>query len=486
METLRRIAGLSKANPYEKYQSDPVLYAQEVLKVGWWSQQEAIARALIKHKRVIVKASHSIGKTHIAGGLVNWFYDCFDPGICLTTAPTLDSVKDILWKEVRIQGKHNASQFQPKAPRIESSPDHFAVGYTASSDAAFQGRHEDNVLIVFDEAIDIDAPIWDAAEGMMTGDNCFWLVIFNPTDTSTRAYDEETSGRWHSISVSALDHPNILAECEGRPERFGSLSLGWVRDRIHEWCTPIPVEDATASDIEFEGKWYKPGSLAESKLLGRWPTSGSNAVWNESIWKACLTQQFLDPSAPLEIGCDVARFGDDFTSIHVHRGNCSLHHETHNGWDTVQTAGRLKQLAKQFCINKEEPMRILVKIDDDGVGGGVTDNKGFYNFVGVSGANKSVTGDYPNMRSETWFATAGRANEGRIDLSRLDSHSLNLIRKQVMSPTWKLDEQGRRKVEPKADTKKRIQRSPDDADAFNLAYGTSSGIATTVKSGKSY
>jgi hypothetical protein len=33
---------------------------------------------------------------------------------------------------------------------------------------------------------------------------------------------------------------------------------------------------------------------------------------------------------------------------------------------------------------------------------------------------------------------------------------------------WKLDSDGRRIVEPKAETKKRTGRSPDDTDAFNL------------------
>ncbi len=41
-----------------------------------------------------------------------------------------------------------------------------------------------------------------------------------------------------------------------------------------------------------------------------------------------------------------------------------------------------------------------------------------------------------------------------------------------MAPTWKLDSQGRRVVEPKQDTKKRLKRSPDDMDALNLAYAS--------------
>jgi hypothetical protein len=39
-----------------------------------------------------------------------------------------------------------------------------------------------------------------------------------------------------------------------------------------------------------------------------------------------------------------------------------------------------------------------------------------------------------------------------------------------MAPTWKIDAAGRRVVEPKDETRKKIGRSPDDADAMNLAY----------------
>ena len=39
-----------------------------------------------------------------------------------------------------------------------------------------------------------------------------------------------------------------------------------------------------------------------------------------------------------------------------------------------------------------------------------------------------------------------------------------------MAPRWRPDSRGRRVVEPKDATKKRIKRSPDDADAVNLAY----------------
>ncbi len=88
---------------FARYREDPVGYAREVLGVQWWDKQIEAAMALVRHKRVFVKASHSVGKSFLAGGLVNWFFDCFDPGLCITTAPTARQVQDILWKEIRSQ-----------------------------------------------------------------------------------------------------------------------------------------------------------------------------------------------------------------------------------------------------------------------------------------------------------------------------------------------------------------------------------------------
>lgn len=254
------------------------------------------------------------------------------------------------------------------------------------------------------------------------------------------------------------------------------MRLTWVEERLKEWCNLIPAQDALAGDIEFpsgSGIWHRPGALAESRMLGRWSTQGSTSVWNEAMWLACLQRQDLDASQPLEIGCDVARFGDDFTTIIVRRGNCVLHHETHNGWSTTQTAGRLKQLATQFAKTGEDPRTVLICVDDDGVGGGVVDQKDGWTFQPVNGASTPrKAADYPNVRSETWFATAQRANSGELDLSRLSQETLFSLRRQVMAPTHRLDERGRRVVEPKAETKRRLGRSPDDADALNLAFAS--------------
>ena len=455
------------------YRTDPSLYAQQVLGVRWWAKQQEVAASILTQPKTFVRACHSVGKSHFGGGIVNWHFDCFQPSITITTAPTRQQVEDVLWKEVRVQ-RQGRPGLQPKAARMETEPDHFAVGYTARSDAAFQGRHEDRVFILFDEAVDIGAPFWDASEGMMTSAGCRWVVFLNPTDTASRAYEEEMSGDWNVVPISVLDHPNIHAQLAGLSPPFPkAVSLAWLEDKLARWCSPVSAADKKASDIEFppgSGTWYRPGPLFEGRVLGRWPTQGSTSVWTEAMWLAAQVRQVV-PDLPLEIGCDVARFGDDYTSLVARRGPCVLHHETANGWGTDQTAGRLKQLCGELVQPGENPLRVAVKVDDDGVGGGVYDQRGRHNFQRVSSASAALEPEsYPNKRSELWFTVAERADRGELDLSRLLPASIKLLRGQCMTPKWKVDSQGRRVVEPKDDTKRRVKRSPDDADALNLAF----------------
>src|SRR5262249_34582480 len=137
----QRPTGL-RVNP-AAYPADPLGYAREILGVTWWAKQQEVARAVLEHPRVFVKASHGVGKTHLAGGLVSWHFDSFFPSVTLTTAPTSAQVNDLTWKEVRLQRKGRG--MLPKAPRIEGrfpngtvNPAHLAAGYTANDAESFQ------------------------------------------------------------------------------------------------------------------------------------------------------------------------------------------------------------------------------------------------------------------------------------------------------------------------------------------------------------
>lgn len=483
-EKIRRAATAD----YSKYRLDPAGYARDVLKVEWWAKQVQIAEALCRPPyRALVKASHSVGKSHLAGGMVNWWYDTRSPGVCLTTAPTDRQVKDVLWKEVRRQRGKRPGFIGPKMPRLESDPTHFAHGFTARDATSFQGQHEASILLIFDEAVGIDAEFWEAAESMCQGAEYGWLAIFNPTDTTSRAYMEEQLGarHWTVIDIPATEHPNIALELSGAPPRYPSaVRLDWLTGKIEKWCERIHADDAGPTDLQWppgSGQWWRPGPLADSRLLARWPSSGSG-VWSDAAWGAAESALLEPGIADLpEIGCDVARFGDDNTEIHVRCGPVSLYHESRNGWDTARTAARLKALCREWAgwtsdrrgrdVEPVDPRTIVVKVDDDGVGGGVVDQAVDYSFFGLSAAEAALDKeDYPNRRSELWFAVAQRARAGNLSLALISREDRLELKRQAMAPTWKVDGQGRRVVEPKDETKKKLGRSPDGLDAMNLAY----------------
>lgn len=484
---------------HRSYLTDPVGYAREVLRVQPTPAQEEIALAILSRPyKVKAPSGHNVGKTFLAAWLVNWWYDTRDPGVVITTAPTQRDVVDLLWTEIRLQRTRAGlpSHFTgPRAPEMRTSDEHYAKGYTARLGQSFQGRHRERMLFVFDEDEGVEQTYWTAAKTMFQADgSSAWLCIGNPTTNDSQsaleelATDRDGSPAWKIVRLSSLDHPNIAEQLAGRPPPIkDAVQLGQVDQWVQDWCEPIPADQVQPGDVEWRpgsGRWYRPGPIAEARMLGRRPSQGTYGVWPLALFERAVQASLVYDVATLpEIGCDVARFGDDWTCTHHRWGPVSLGHAAANGWSTTQTAGHLIQLARQLAalVNsqrdpKAEPVRseaIPIKVDDDGVGGGVVDvlnDAGYTVYPVNAGRSARKPLDYPNRRSELWFDAAARARGGQLDLSRLPRDVLQRLRQQALAPVYTVDAAGRRVVEPKEKTKERLGRSPDDMDAVNLAY----------------
>jgi phage terminase large subunit len=156
---------------------------------------------------------------------------------------------------------------------------------------------------------------------------------------------------------------------------------------------------------------------------------------------------------------DVARMGDDRTVFWKRKGLKTVEHKVMSKLRTPEICDRLEQFAG---FNKE----ILIKIDDTGVGGGVTDemDKRNYNIKAINFGGKATDPDkYPNWISEAWFHMAEI-----INLVELPMNS-NLLM-ELSTRNWGQDVKGKRRVEGKNEYKKRGFRSPDLADACIICY----------------
>lgn len=483
---------LSRRVDFEKYRDDPVGYARDILGLRLTPRQEEILRAVLEPPyRVLVPSGHDVGKTFAGAVLVSWWFDTRNPSVCLTTAPKLEQVRDLLWKEIRSQrtSKGLGGFPGPKSLRLETSHKHFAKGLTANTQAGFQGQHEANVLVVIDEAEGVDREKFEAAKTMASGEGHAIVCFYNPyTSTSHVAQEEQATDAagnpsWRMLPMSSLDHPNIAAELGCLTVPFPqAVRLQKVEQWVEDWCQRIDPVDAKATDFEWRpgsGRWYRPGPRFEAGALGRRPTQAVDSVWSAAMVDKCIKNQ-LPPTGQLQIGCDVARFGDDDTAIHVRIGGCSLHHEAVNGWSTVEIARRLQWIAAQWGQRYGVEARLVtIAVDDCGVGGGVTDWLAAAGHL-VCGVNVSVKAPdeekFPDLRSALWCDLADEANKGNLDFSRLEREVQQKLRREFPSQQYKLDARGRRVCLPKATVKQQLGRSPDNADAVILAFANVSAI----------
>lgn len=169
----------------------------------------------------------------------------------------------------------------------------------------------------------------------------------------------------------------------------------------------------------------------------------------------------VDDEGAIEVGVDVARLGGDRT-VFVKR----------KGLKEIGRASFTKKRTTEVCdllvnfIGADKD--ILIKIDDTGVGGGVTDEmiaRG-YNVIPINfGAKASNPDKYPNLISEAWFYL-----QSIIDNISIANDKDLLV--ELSNREWKMDSKGRRGVESKDDYKKRGFRSPDLADATILCFYT--------------
>lgn len=459
---------------FKRYQDDPVGYARDVLGVAWWSRQIEIAQSLMLNRRTVVYAGHSTGKSHLMGGLVQWHFDAFDPSITLTTAPNWSSIHDLLWGELK-------NQRSPLAPgrlldlRLESGPMHYVAGHNAETGSGFQGRHEARVMLVLDEAMGIPPYIWEACNAMMTSPDCRIVALGNPTETSGDYYDIRENPDWSVIHISCLDHPNIAAELAGEPAPYPkAVSLMWVREMLKSHA--MRVQERNADVFEFSpgsGEWYKPDDVFRSRVLGFFPRQSSNAIWSDEWLVAARERRIeLQPDFRPAIGVDVARFGNDMTTLYGRVGPCVTHREIYSRQDLMATVGRVADMAGRLGkLCGIDAKRVAIHVDDTGVGGGATDRlqEMDYTVFGVDFGGKAIDSDaYHNRGSEMWFNVARQAQAGKLDLSRLEPDAYHRLSAELRARQYKIQSDRTLRVEGKEDLRKRLGRSPDDADGLVL------------------
>lgn len=477
-EMERRASKRRPAAAFPQYRDDPLGFISDVLDASLTPQQVAVVEAMQRPPyRVLASSGHSVGKSFLGACLATWWHYCRYPGLCLTTAPTDRQVKDILWKEIRTLAYRAGLPDHwvgPRIPRMQTTPDHFAHGFTARDATRFQGQHSPGgLLIIFDEAEGIGPEFWMALKTMLDNNSRF-VAFYNPTQSGSACHQKENEADEHGtfarVTLSCLEHPNVVAACAGLPQPIaGAITAEQLETMLLEDSTLLlPTDEPQPGDVELAGKRFRPGPIAEARCLGRRPRQAVMGVWSERLWEQMdANRREPDPRWPVVLGCDVGRYGDDKTVIFARKGLCLTHAEVYAKQPTTFVANRLKELCWSLKDEHNPEHKIPVLIDEGGVGGGVIDQGGLHNFLAVNASGTPHRDDrYFNIRAELVFHARDVGAE--LDISRVHPTVRQRLQQELLFFKYVVRNDGRVQVTPKDAMKEEMGRSPDVADAFNL------------------
>lgn len=459
----------------KRLQRDPVEFVTKILGVTPWSKQIEILEAVRDYPRTAVRSCHGAGKSFIAGQVILWFLYSFCPSIVLSTAPTWRQVEKLIWKEVRASYRKAkiplGGNLLPKRPEIQIIQDEwYAIGLSTNEPDRFQGFHEENILVVVDEAAGVPEDIFEAIEGVLTSKHARLLLLGNPTSVGGTFYNAFRVPGWKTIAISAFDTPNFTV--------FGITDKDiandtWEGKITGEFPHPKLITPAWVAD---KYKRWGPNSPAyQARALGQFPAEGEDTLIPLAWIEAAMARWGEVPEdEPVEIGVDVARFGSDKTVIATRRGRKVLPLKVYAKQDTMETVGRV--IAEQ-----RDAKASTIKVDVIGIGSGVVDRlkEQRYPVIGINVAEAAMdTEKFANLRSELWWGLRERLDPNpKVNPDPIALPSDDELLADLSGIKYKIDSRGRIQVESKDDMKKRLGRSPDRGDAVVLAFASLKGKA---------
>lgn len=442
----------------KEWRRDPVKFAREVFNFvpDHWQvdAMNALGGEYKPARRLCMKACTGPGKSATLA-VMGWHrLMCFagkgehPKGAALSI--TADNLKDNLWAEL--------SKWQQRSPLLKAAftwtkekiyaNDHpetwFLSARSFAKDAnaeavgrALSGLHSQYPFVLLDETGDMPVAVGRAANQIFTGNPRDAAIIQagNPTSTSGLLYESCTraSDSWEIITITADPQD---------PKRTPRVSVDHAEEMIRTYGRDNPWVMAT--------------------ILGLFPPTGFNALLGPDDIDAAVKRSYRIEdisNAPVVIGGDVARQGDDSSALARRRGRVAYPIRTLRIPDTML-------LAQQFIMESKAHDADGFFVDETGgYGAGVIDAMRSLgsDCIGVQFGGRPNDYRYYNKRSEMYFELAKWVKEGG---QLPDDKEL----KEELCATTFVYQGDKFRIVEKEIIKDQIGRSPDKADALALTF----------------
>jgi len=485
-----------------------VEFVRDVLGRRPWSKQAEIIADVFAYPLVAVKSCNAAGKSDLASDVALTFLMCKPNSIVITTAPTWRQVKDVIWRYIRT--KHakapvKLSEKQCNQVGLDLSEEWFAIGLSTRDAEKFFGYHADDILVIVDEASGVEEEIYVGVDAVTPNLNAHVLMIGNPTNPEGRFYKafQDPLVKKHTITV--FDTPNFTANNITSVQQLvdyftppadleqESDQITYMVNQQKKLKSPIPALISPMTVYRRYIQWGEEHPMWEALIMAQFPSQASTALIplglilkSVEVWKQIM-QAKKDKELAKEIavkpewnirtdgvheyGIDVARFGDDTNVVFPKTGG--LIHKPMQ-WGKVDTSITTERIVNAVSL---DDWRAVLRIDDIGVGGAVTDqlrklkrdNPEKYRFkvvpINFSGGTSNPN-KWFNLRTETYDNLADMFINHEIAIPDDEDliSELAAIRVEYTGKDAQI-----KKIEAKANIKDRLKRSPDKADALALA-----------------
>ncbi len=400
--------------------------------------------------RMAVASGRGIGKSALVSWLVIWMLSTRIGGSVIVSANSEAQLRSITWSEITkwLAMSMNSHWFEISATRVtpakwmselverdlRKGTRYWSIEgrlWSEENPDAYAGLHNsDGVMLIFDESSGIPDKIWDVAQGFFTENtpNRFWFAFSNPRRNEGYFY-----------------------ECFNAKRNF------WTTQSIDA----RQVEDTDKAVYEQIIEEYGADSpQARIEVYGQFPADGDDQFIPPSLVdEAASRPKYQDETAPIVLGVDPARSGNDSTVIVARQGRDIVAIKRYKGEDTMEIVGRVIDAIEEF-------RPALVVLDEGGLGYGILDRlkEQRYKVRGVNfGWKSSKPAMWQNKRAEMWgdmrqwLRTASIPNE-------------RLLKSDLCSPQYKTNSSGAIALEAKKDMKARGLASPDAADALAVTF----------------
>lgn len=434
------------ADAWVRASDNHLLFVTEVLGAEPDPWQEAALRALDTEQQIAIRSGHGVGKTTLEAWATLKFGLTHIPFRIPVVANSQDQLRDVVWPELKMWANRlpdflkGQLDFTVDRMFLKAAPEEgFAVARVGNKEnpEALQGFHSPNMLFIFEEASGIPEKVFEVGVGALSTPGSRVLMCGNPTRLDGYFYNafHRFSETWKTIHVSSEDVPRARGHIQKVIEEYGKESneyrvrvKGEFPSTEEEQVIPRHLIDAAVNRSVDPVKVYKP-------------------VW----------------------GVDVAWMGKDGSALAKRRGNSLIEPvKTRRGLNPSQVAGWVLQELRE-TDKADWPSEILV--DSIGIGAGVVSTLWEKNCPvpvrGVAVSESPSNRDrYYRLRDELAF-TAREWFE-QLDCVLPDDPQLvfELSAIHMLPPR----DDGKQRVEPNAETKKRTKRSPDRASAFFLTF----------------